>query len=230
MKKILLTLSACVILFSCKQANTNNTPTQSTNDYQKLYDKSMAAKDYQSAITAVQLLLLNDSTNDLRDTLPELYGAVNNVPACLLATNETLKRLPNDEKFLNLKLLCLQEMGMIEEQFTMLQNLFQTTGKAQYIAQIAAIQVASGNLKEARTTIETILTKYKGSQDKLEVFVDERNKQQVPVEAAAWNMKGYIFMQQKNLEKAKECYFKALEIYPDFVMPKRNLDMIFSRK
>jgi len=50
------------------------------------------------------------------------------------------------------------------------------------------------------------------------------------VNAAAWNMKGYIYMQQKNIEKAKECYFKALEIYPEFVMPKRNLEMIFSRK
>ena len=48
--------------------------------------------------------------------------------------------------------------------------------------------------------------------------------------AALWNMKGFGYMQQKNIEKAKEAFFQSMEIYPEFVMPKRNLQLIFDRK
>lgn len=228
MRTLIIIFAGMVTLFSCKE---NNTPASSTHaDYQKLFDRSMAVKDYSTAITAIQFILLTDSTHALRDSLPELYGAVNNVSACLQTVDETLKRHPKEEKFLNLKLLCLQELGRIDEQFAMLRNLYETTNKPQYIAQIASIQVATGNMNDARETIDTILVKYKDSKDSLDVFVDETNKQKVPVTAAAWNMKGYIYMQQKNIDKAKECYFKALEIYPNFMMPRRNLEMIFARK
>ncbi len=225
---ILFAAIASLSTFSCKE---NKAPaTSASSDYQKLFDRSMAMKDYPTAITAIQLILLSDSNSTLRDSLPELYGAVNNVAACLQTVDETLKRYPKEEKFLNLKLLCLQELGRMDEQFAMLRNLYETTNKPQYIAQIASIQVATGNINDARETIDTILVKYKDSKDSLDVFVDETNKQKVPVTAAAWNMKGYIYMQQKNIEKAKECYFKAMEIYPNFIMPRRNLEMIFARK
>lgn len=70
----------------------------------------------------------------------------------------------------------------------------------------------------------------KDSKDSIDVFTDETSKQKVPVMAALWNMKGFGYMQQKNIEKAKEAFFQSMEIYPEFVMPKRNLQLIFDRK
>ncbi len=219
---------------ACNQNQTENTSTKSESDnitrFRKLYDKSMAMKDIQTAITAIQFILLEDSTNGLRDSLPELYGAVNNLPACMQTNEESLKRYPTNEKYKNIKVLCLQQTGDLDGQFALLKELFETTNKPQYVAQIAAIQISTGNLKDANETVNLILEKYNDSKDSLEVFIDENNKQQVPVKAAAWNMKGYIYMQQKNIEKAKDAYFKALEIYPEFVMPKRNLEAIFARR
>jgi tetratricopeptide (TPR) repeat protein len=91
--------------------------------------------------------------------------------------------------------------------------------------------VATGNAREALKITERILTEFKNNKtDSLDVMIDERNRQKVPVLAAAHNMRGYIFMQQKNINKAKEEFFAALEIYPDYVMPKQNLEMIFARK
>jgi len=232
MKKLLIISAFATLLGSCKQNNApQNAESNSTKSpYYALYEKSMKIKDLNTAITAIQLVLLDDSTNSLRDSLPELYGAVNNLPACMQTTEASLKRHPKDEKYKNIKVLCLQQIGDMEGQFMLLQDLFETTGKPQYVSQIAAIQIASGNLKDARQTVDMILTKYNDSKDSLEVFIDENNKQNVPVKAAAWNMKGYIYMQEKNIEKAKDAYFKALEIYPEFVMPKRNLEAIFARK
>jgi tetratricopeptide (TPR) repeat protein len=149
-----------------------------------------------------------------------------------MQTNEeTLKRHPNEEKFKNIKVLCLQQLGDVDGQFLLLEDLYKTTKKPQYIAQMASLQLASGDVKEATKTVDYIIEEFKSNKtDSLDIFLDETQKQKVPVLAAAYNMKGYILMQQKNINGAKDAYFKALEIYPDFVMPKRNLEMIFARK
>ena len=227
MKPVLLIFST--FLLACNPPEPTVQPNKN-DDYKKMYEHSIRIKDFNSAIAAIQLILVNDSNNPLRDSLPELYGVVNNLHSCLITTEASLKKYPKDEKFKNLKVLCLQQTGDLDGQMVLLKDLYESTGKAQYISQIASMQIGTGNLKDASETIDLILSRYKESTDSLDIFLDETNKQKVPVNAAAWNMKGYIYMQQKEIESAKEAYFKALEIFPDFVMPKRNLESIFSRK
>lgn len=231
MKRTLIMLVAAATIFAaCKNNSTPNSANENAQ-YKMLYEKSIKLKDLHTAICAIQMVLLTDSTNNLRDSLPELYGAVNNIEACMQTNEATLKRHPNEEKFKNIKVLCLQQMGDVDGQFLLLEDLYKTTKKPQYIAQMASLQLAAGEVKEAMKTIDFIITEYKNNKtDSLDIFLDETNKQKVPVVAAAYNMKGYVYMQQKNINKAKEAYFAALEIYPDFVMPKRNLELIFARK
>jgi tetratricopeptide (TPR) repeat protein len=222
----IITLSAC----NSKTETANSNTVTNDNQYELLYKRAMAAKDYQTAITAIQLTLMNDSTNGLRDSLPELFGAVNNLEACMLATMQSMERYPDNEKFKNIMLICLQQTGDMEGQFALLNDLYQRTKKSQYIIQVASIQMQSGNTKQAMQTIDMLMKEMKNSTDSIDVFLDETNKQKVPVMAALWNMKGYGYMQQKNIEKAKEAFFQSMEIYPEFVMPKRNLQLIFDRK
>jgi tetratricopeptide (TPR) repeat protein len=163
--------------------------------------------------------------------LPELYGAVNNVEACMQTNEDALTRHPKLEKYLNIKVLCLQQIGDMDGQFMLLDQLYKETHKPQYVAQMASLQLAGGQTAEAIKTIDFIISEYKNNKtDSLDIFLDEVNKQKVPVLAAAYNMKGYIYMQKKDITNAKEMYFKALEIYPEFEMPKRNLEAIFARK
>jgi tetratricopeptide (TPR) repeat protein len=229
--KQLIFIFVATALIACNSNTSNQTSTSQTDTYRKLYDKSMKMKDLYTSIYAIQMILLTDSTNGLRDSLPELYGAVNNIEACIQTNEETLKRYPNDEKFLNIKVLYLQQMGDMDGQFVLLEKLYAQTKKPQYIAQMASLQLAGGQTKEAMKTVNFIIDEFKNNKtDSLDIFLDEVNKQKVPVLAAAYNMKGYIYMQRKDITNAKEMYFKALEIYPDFEMPKRNLEAIFARK
>ncbi|MES2558468.1 MAG: hypothetical protein V4590_01920 [Bacteroidota bacterium] len=232
MKRFLFILSASALLFAaCKNGNQGKPESAENGIYQKLYEKSIKLKDIHTAIYAIQMVLMTDSANSLRDSLPELYGAVNNIEACMQTNEETLKRHPNNEKFKNIKVLCLQQVGDVDGQFLLLEDLYKTTKKPQYIAQIASLQLAAGQTKQAVETIDFIISEFRNNKtDSLDIFLDETNKQKVPVLAAAYNMKGYVYMQKKDITNAKEMYFKALEIYPDFVMPKRNLEAIFARK
>jgi tetratricopeptide (TPR) repeat protein len=231
MKRFLVLLSLSALVFTaCKNGNDTAAPKEN-NVYEKLYSQSMKLKDLNTAIFAIQMILMDDSTNTLRDSLPELYGAVNNIEACMTTNEDAIKRHPNEEKYLNIKVLCLQQIGDFDGQFVLLDQLYKQTHKPQYIAQMASLQLAGGQAKEAMKTIDFIIKEYKNNTtDSLDIFLDEVNKQKVPVVAAAYNMKGYVYMQRKDITNAKEMYFKALEIYPDFEMPKRNLEAIFARK
>ncbi len=231
MKHFLVILSASALLFTACKNGGETASSNETAQYQKLYTKSIELKDLHTAIYAIQMVLLTDSTNSLRDSLPELYGGVSNIEACMKTNEEALKRHPQEEKFKNIKVLCLQQTGDIDGQFLLLEDLYKTTKKPQYIAQMASLQLAAGQTKEALETIDFIINEFKNNKtDSLDIFLDEVNKQKVPVLAAAYNMKGYVYMQKKDINNAKEMYFKALEIYPQFEMPKRNLEAIFARK
>jgi tetratricopeptide (TPR) repeat protein len=230
MKRISLMLATAVaILSSCNNHSPEQGGKTENAQYQKLYENSMKLKDVHTGIYAIQMILLTDSTNNLRDSLPEMYGAINNINACMETNEASLKRHPNEEKYKNIKVLCLQQLGDVNGQFVLLEDLYQTTKKPQYIANIVSLQLNAGQVKEANKTIEFIINEYRNNKtDSLDIFLDEVNKERVPVLAAAYNMKGYVYMQQRNIPAAKEAYYKAMEIYPDFQMPQRNLEMIIT--
>jgi tetratricopeptide (TPR) repeat protein len=233
MKKITAALSTILLyaFISCTPSTNEVQNTSKADDtYKKLYEKSIAMRDYNTAIMAIQQILLTDSTNGLRDSLPELFAAASNLEACMTTTQESMKRYPDNEKFQALMLLCYQQIGDFESQFALLNDLYVKTKKPQYLVQIATIQLQSGNIREAMKTIDGMMAEFKNSKEKIEVVKDETSKQMVPIMAALWNMKGYAYMQQKNIDKAKDAYFKALEIDPNFQMPQRNLNMIFDNK
>src|SRR6187431_1965725 len=161
MKRFLFILSASALLFSaCKNGGEQTTSTEN-DTYQKLYTKSMKLKDLNTAIFAIQMILVSDSTNGLRDSLPELYGAVNNVEACMQTNEDALKRHPKLEKYLNIKVLCLQQIGDMDGQFILLDQLYKETHKPQYVAQMASLQLAGGQTAEAIKTIDFIISEYK---------------------------------------------------------------------
>lgn len=222
MKAILTLTAAAALLVSCnKQPATNNTA-----QLENLYKKSIVLKDVPTAITAVQLILLQDSTNNLRDSLPGMYLAVQNIDACLATTEESLKRTPDNEELLKYKLLCLEQTGEADKMFELSENLYKKTGKAEYIYKVASVQLVTGKFDEASKTIDEMMTKYKDSKDSVDIFIDQAQSQRVPVVAACWNMRGYMQIQTQKYQQAAESYQKAIQIFPDFVMARRNLQQL----
>lgn len=226
----LIVLSAIIFAACGDQSTKDSNVSNETEKYETLYKRSLAMKDFSTSIHAIQMILLSDSTNALRDSLPELFGAVSNLEACMLATEQAMIRHPENEKFKKIMLVCLQQIGDTEGQFALLNNLYEKSGKVEYLIQIATIQLQGGQVQEASKLVDKLMSDFKTSKDSIDVFIDNTKQQKVPLMAALWNMKGYIYMQQKNIDKAKEAYFKALEIYPEFEMPKNNLNMIFDKR
>lgn len=226
MRLFLTTVAAAALtLTACKNAD-NPASNASIQKLQKLYKTSYDLKDIPTAITAVQLILTHDSTNVLRDSLPSMYLAVQNIDACLTTTEDALKRHPESEEYAKYKMLCLEQVGKAEELFTLAKSLYDKTGKAEYVYKIASVQLVTGEFDAATKTINDMMEKYKNTKDSVDIFIDQAQSQRVPIVAACWNMKGYLYIQTQKYQQAGEAYQKAIQIFPDFVMARRNLQQL----
>jgi tetratricopeptide (TPR) repeat protein len=226
MRVFLSTVAAAALtLTACNNAD-NPASNASIQKLEKLYKTSYDLKDIPTAITAVQLILTHDSTNALRDSLPSMYLAMQNIDACLATTEDALKRHPQNEEYTKYKMLCLEQMGNADELFTLAKSLYNKTGKAEYIYKIASVQLVSGKFDEASKTINEMMEKYKNTKDSVDIFIDQSQSQRVPIIAACWNMKGYLYIQTQKYQQAGEAYQKAIQTFPDFVMARRNLQQL----
>lgn len=226
MRLFLTTVAAATLtLTACNNSN-NTASNDSIKNLEKLYKTSYNLKDIPTAITAVQLILINDSTNTLRDSLPSMYLAVQNIDACLTTTEDALKRYPESEEYAKYKMLCLEQVGKADELFTLANNLYKKTGKAEYVYKIASVQLVTGEFDAANKTISNMMEKYKNTKDSVDIFIDQGQSQRVPIIAACWNMKGYLYIQTQKYQQAGEAYQKAIQIFPDFVMARRNLQQL----
>jgi tetratricopeptide (TPR) repeat protein len=226
MRVFLSTVAAAALtLTACNNADKTATNASAEN-LQKLYKTSYDLKDIPTAITAVQLLLLQDSSSTLRDSLPSMYLAVQNIDACLATTEDALKRHPENEEFSKYKMLCLEQVGKADELYDLAKTLYDKTGKAEYIYKIASVQLVTNKFDEASKTINSMMEKYKNTKDSVDIFIDQAQSQRVPIIAACWNMKGFLYIQTQKYQQAGEAYQKAIQTFPDFVMARRNLQQL----
>ena len=188
MRVFLSTVAAAALTLTACNNSDNTASNASIQKLEKLYKTSYDLKDIPTAITAVQLILTHDSTNNLRDSLPSMYLAVQNIDACLTTTEAALKRHPENEEYNKYKMLCLEQIGKADELFTLAKNLYDKTGKAEYIYKIASVQLVTGEFDAATKTINDMMEKYKNTKDSVDIFIDQSQSQRVPIIAACWNM------------------------------------------
>ncbi len=192
MKKIIIALCVFVSLTSC-----NNKSSNSIESYKKLFDKSMNSKDFPTAIVAAQLILINDSNEVLyADTLPELYAATNNIYACNDAAANALKRNPKSERYLLIKALCAEQLGNMEEQMSIYNQLYAINKKPEYLYRITAAHFGSANFQAVENNLKELDEMAKNSKDSIDFMISESEKQKVPLKAALLNMRAIMAAQK----------------------------------
>lgn len=223
MRTILTLAAAAGLLAAC------NNPEGANNNIRQLeglYKKSYDLKDVPTAITAVQLILTQDSTHYLRDSLPSMYLVMQNVEACLATTEDALKRRPDDEELLKYKLLCLEEQGEEEKMMSLAAGLYEKTGRAEYLYKIASYHLVTKKFDEAAKTISEMETRFKDSRDSIPMPVGQGMTQKVPIQAATSYVKAYLSIQKGQYQQAVGLYQNAIRTYPDFVMAQRDLQQL----
>ncbi|MEX0965980.1 MAG: tetratricopeptide repeat protein [Bacteroidia bacterium] len=189
-----------------------------------VYRKSMEYGDGNTAIYALQNLMLIDSQYvDYSDTLATLYFGNGKYQAALAVTDEALEKEPENLEMLEIAAMANTFMGENDEALNIFRELYRLSGNAQYLYRIAIAQISDDDFEGARTSIDSLFAHPGIETDSVTVPVGQNHSQEVPLKAAALNLRGFYFGQRQEMEKAREFFLRALAVDPEFVLPQGAL-------
>lgn len=193
----------------------------------KTYRLALSFADYEVAKNSMfSLIAKNPNRIDYLDSLSRLYFSMNAYPQALAAAGFVLKSQPDNQQMLELSAICQSAMKNEKEALSTYEKLYAKTKSVYHLYQIAVLQYSLQRTGECSTSIETILADKDAATQKIQISYDEQNAQNVPLNAAAYNLKGVVAKDAKDIEKAKSNFNEALKIYPEFQLAKNNIELM----
>ncbi len=196
----------------------------------KIYDQAIKYNDLGVAREALYTMIaLKPERNTLKDTLTYLYyNSGNNVQVVLLG-REILEKNPDHAEVLELVAVSQQNLGLLKEALESFEKLFALSKNVYHRYNIASLQYMLKRYGECSENLNAII----GSTDEqgsVTISNNTGDSQQVPIKAAAFNMRGVIALEISQPDVAKQNFEKALELFPDFVLARNNLEKISGDK
>lgn len=241
MKKILLisffAFTATINGFA--QNGKKNIQPQIVPDVESLFEYQMSTYrlalqyyDIQTGVTALYTALaIKPERTDLKDTLAFLYfGGERYVQANTLA-EEVLKNNPKHTAILEIAAVSKQMLGAVKESLTDYENLYKESKVINHLYQIATLQYQLKRYGEATESLNTIISSPDADAQKVAINIgNNQQPQEVPLKAAAYNVRGIIANELNNETVAKQNFETALQLFPDFILAKGNLNALTEKQ
>lgn len=190
----------------------------------KVYQLAVKNYDMQAATQAMyQMMALRPAQSDLKDSLAMLYFTQERYPQAYLVGEEILQSNPANPAIRELVAISKQNLGMLKESLADYEKLYEQNKQMYYLYQIATLQYQLKRYGECVASLDYILTQKDADEQKVSIRV-QSGMQEVPMKAAALNVKGICAIELNQKEAAITNFKKALEIYPEFVLAKGNLE------
>ena len=184
-------------------------------------------QDFISAIAHIHAYLALDSTRTgLRDTLSELYLVTGQANQALILAQERLKENPKDTSALQIAALASVQLNRLQEAFNYYQQLVSSTGNVRYMWDFATLLWQMQRYGDLIVVTDQIIQNPASRTQTVKLRISPTTEQNVPLVAAAWNLKGAAQQRLKHYEEAQKSYEEALKLVPDFLLPKQNLDQL----
>lgn len=213
----LSTLLVTVIMASC---SSNNALGEREKNL-KLFKKSRENKDVYTAITALNLYLLDDTViGPYHDTLATMYFVTGNFASGVAVGEKVLNKYPKNKQLMELMSEGYQKTDQYDKSISITQKLFSDSKDYRYLYQVATLQFENQQIEDCEKTIAEILKDGIDSTTTIEMSPGGLTDI-VPIAAACYNLKAMIEDQVRNdFATAVKYFSKALEIYPEFKFPK----------
>ncbi len=207
---------------------------QNSNDpfdvQMRVYKGALKNYDLQAATIALyNMVALKPERTDLNDSLALLYFAGERYAQAYLIGEEIVKKDPNRKDMLELVAVSKQNLGLIKEALADYEKLYALEKSIYYLYQQATLQYQLKRFGECIASLDRIISDPQSAQQKVNILV-QGGSQDVPMKAAALNVKGICAMEMNQEEAAKDNFTKALEVSPEFVLAKGNLDMLTKKQ
>ncbi len=220
---VLLSLLLSTILFNYAQT----TPSSDPFDVQlRFYKNALKNYDLQAATVALYTMqALKPERTDLSDSLALLYFAGERYPQAYLIGEEILRNNPKRNDILELVAVSKQNLNLIKEALADYEKLYFDGKSLFYLYQIATLQYQLKRYGECIASLDQIIANAESEKQKVNIRV-QNGSQDVAMRAAAYNVKGICALELNQAEPAKEYFTKAVQLAPEFVLAKGNLEAI----
>ncbi|MCX6182096.1 MAG: tetratricopeptide repeat protein [Bacteroidetes bacterium] len=193
------------------------------------YSLAMQVGDTNAAINSLyQMIGKSPKNTDKLHLLASIYFEKKQYNQCINTCTIILNENDKHIKCLQLLAVCYQEMKNSTNAIFIYKKLDSLAPESNYKYQIATIFYQKRNFQEALNTLGIIISDTLSGNESIQMNYQNKNKQNVKqnvsVRAAAYNMAGYILMENGDMERAKSLFEKSLEIEPTFELAKGNRD------
>ncbi|MBP6730875.1 MAG: hypothetical protein KA149_02385 [Chitinophagales bacterium] len=196
----------------------------------RVYKTALKNYDLQAATIALyNMQALKPERTDLNDSLALLYFAGERYAQAYLIGEEIVKADPKRNDILELVAVSKQNLGLVKEALADYEKLYAAEKSVFYLYQQATLQYQLKRYGECVASLDQIISNPESEKQKVNIRL-QQGSQEVPMKAAAFNVKGICAIELNQEEAAKQNFTKALELYPDFALAKGNLENLGKKK
>lgn len=191
----------------------------------KIYRSAILFGDYEVARNAIfSLITKYPAKIEYLDTLARIYFSTGAYSQALLAANIYLERDPQSIQMMELCAISQGALNNNKESLEMYERLHAKTKSIFHAYQIAVLQYSLKRLGECEATVNGVINDPQAAKEKININVDQQTSQEVPLAAAALNLRGVLQKELNKTDKAKQDFEASLKLFPEFELAKNNLN------
>jgi tetratricopeptide (TPR) repeat protein len=227
---VALALMATVTVFGQTeqpvQQDTESNRKRNESD-RKVYQLALRYNDLPAArVKLLELIERNPTNLQFSETLSSLYFESGQYTSAAISALDILETNEKSVTALEIAAYSLEQLGAMDRALPNFERHYLLTGNLFSLYKTAYMQYSLNRHEEAINSINMLVKNSKASDEKVGFPKEDNSQQEVSLKAAALNLKGMVYMYQKNKNEAREAITQALELQPDFELAKENLKEI----
>lgn len=228
MNKIMMTVAFMLVMVTSVLAQDKPVETetnQKRNEIdKKIYQLALRYNDLAVARTKLFELIERNPTNiTYPETLTSLYFEAGQYTSAAVSALDILEM--NDKSLVALEVAAnsLEQLGALDKALPNFERHYLLTNNLFSLYKTAYMQYSLNRQDEALNSINMLVKAPKASEEKVGFPKADNTTQEVTLKAAALNLKGMVYMYQKNKAEAIVALKQALEVQADFELAIENL-------
>ncbi len=195
--------------------------------YEKVYRQALSLGDFGTAVSACHMLIAEDSKNgNWRDSLLVVYFKSGNYISSHLLSGVLIQERPQDDRLLEISAVSLVQLGALREAISAYEQLYLRGKKVEHAYELANLQYQIKRLAEAELTLSNLSSVEMPDSLGVRYPIKEGGSQVVNLKAAVYQLRGLVAYDLKQIDQATNYFKKALEIDPEFVVAKQNIEAL----
>lgn len=227
MKRKISILLVFAVISSCFAQKDKTTKTTDISIEKNIMQQALNYADVYTAINSLhKIIALEGAKSTYKDSLAVVYYKSQNYLSSHLVVKELLVSKPDNQQLLEINAVSLQNLGAAKEAIEAYEKLFALSKNRYHGYELANLQMSIKRLEEAKLSIEKAFTCAEIEKATLVFPIDNNKKQDVPLNAAMYNLKGIIYYQLQDKVEAGKAFEEALKIMPEFATATQNNNVL----